>query len=385
MPIRRAARRAPAPPDPAGAGRARRDALPRRGAPALRLRARAARDRLPRRRRPLRSRGSRSRSRPPCRWTRLQRGRRVRRVHAPAGRDGDVRARAGAGDLRAALPYSEDGDARGVRGDGPVLAALAVAVALPGTLAGDGEPLGADAEAADVRADRRDRRGADDEPARGDRRRAQLGLPLHVDPRRGVLALRAAPARLHRGGGGVHGLADRAVPRPRRRRAGPLQIMYGIDGRPSSRRRSSTTWRGTAARRRCASATARRPAPARHLRRADRLGLPLQQVRRADLARRLDGPDAHRRLGLRQLGPARRGHLGGARRPAALHVLAADVLGRDRARDADGEPARPARRPRRWRQARDAIYHQIMDARLEREKQAFVQHYDTTCSTRASC
>ena len=33
-----------------------------------------------------------------------------------------------------------------------------------------------------------------------------------------------------------------------------------------------------------------RPAPARHLRRADGLGLPLQQVRRADLARPLDEP-----------------------------------------------------------------------------------------------
>ena len=52
--------------------------------------------------------------------------------------------------------------------------------------------------------DRRDRRRADHQPARAARRRAQLGLPLHLDPRRRVLALRAAAARLHRGGRGVH-------------------------------------------------------------------------------------------------------------------------------------------------------------------------------------
>ena len=83
-----------------------------------------------------------------------------------------------------------------------------------------------------LRADRRDRRGADVLAARAARRRAQLGLPLHLDPRRRVLALRPAAARLHRGGVGVHGVARRPHARaPRRRRAGPLQIMYGIDGR----------------------------------------------------------------------------------------------------------------------------------------------------------
>ena len=116
--------------------------------------------------------------------------------------------------------------------DGRVLAALARPLALHGPLARDGAPLGAHAQAADLRADRRDRRRADDEPARADRRRAQLGLPLHVDPRRRLLALRAPAARLHRGGGGLHGLA-----RPTASASGdgsgdgPLQIMYG-DRRP---------------------------------------------------------------------------------------------------------------------------------------------------------
>src|SRR5207244_1728805 len=49
---------------------------------------------------------------------------------------------------------------------------------------------------------------------------------------------------------------------------------------------------------------------------------------------------------LRALGPGRRGHLGDARRPTGLRLLAPDVLGRDRARGTDGPPARPARRHR---------------------------------------
>ena len=48
------------------------------------------------------------------------------------------------------------------------------------------------AEGADLRADRRHRRGADDVAARADRRRAQLGLSLLLAARRDVHAVRAA-------------------------------------------------------------------------------------------------------------------------------------------------------------------------------------------------
>ena len=78
---------------------------------------------------------------------------------------------------------------------------------IQGPLARDGQPLGAHPEAPDLPPDRRDRGRAHDEPPRADRRRPQLGLPLHVDPGRGVLALRVASAGVHRRGGGVHGLA----------------------------------------------------------------------------------------------------------------------------------------------------------------------------------
>ena len=124
-------------------------------------------------------------------------------------------------------------------------------------LARDGPALGADAQAAVLRADRGDRRGPDLQPARVDRRPAELGLPLHLDPRRRVHALWPAAHRLHRGGGPLQGLAE-----------GPLATTPTATGParcssctastagPISRRRRSTTWRATAARGRCGSATA---------------------------------------------------------------------------------------------------------------------------------
>ena len=128
-------------------------------------------------------------------------------VHPERGRERRVRARAGVqGRLDRPHRPARRGD-RGVLGDRRVLAPLGRAIAVPGPLARDGRALGADAQAADLPADGRHRRRPHDEPARGDRRPAQLGLPLHVDPRRGLLAVRAPAARLHRGGRRVHELA----------------------------------------------------------------------------------------------------------------------------------------------------------------------------------
>ena len=70
-------------------------------------------------------------------------------------------------------------------------------------LAGGAAALGDHAEADDLRPDRRPGGRADRRPARAGRRRAQLGLPLHLGPRRLVLGLRPAAAGLHRGGGRV--------------------------------------------------------------------------------------------------------------------------------------------------------------------------------------
>ena len=78
----------------------------------------------------------------------------------------------------------------------------------------------------------------------------------------------------------------------------------------------------------------------------NKYGLPIYHDAWIELTR-------NRRLGVRQLGPARRGHLGDARRPPGLHVLAADVLGRDRARDPHraASAACPPTSPAGWRSA----------------------------------
>ena len=92
---------------------------------------------------------------------------------------------------------------------GAVLARLAGPLDLPGPLARDGRPLGHHPQADDLRPDRRAGRRAHRRPARAGRRRAQLGLPLHLDPRRLVLGPCPARAGLHRGGRGVRALAAR--------------------------------------------------------------------------------------------------------------------------------------------------------------------------------
>ena len=79
---------------------------------------------------------------------------------------------------------------------------------------------------------------------------------------------------------------------------GPLRVLYDIDGDMPAR--------GGARPPRAATADSqpgpdrqrrRRPAAARHLRRADRLGLPVQQVRHRDQPRGLERPDPRRSSG----------------------------------------------------------------------------------------
>ena len=126
-----------------------------------------------------------------------------------------------------------------------------------------------------------------------------------------------------------------ARPRP----AAALQILYSIDGGATSPRADPRSPGGLprlapgADRQR-----RRRPAAARHLRRAHGLGLPLQQVRRADLLRPVGGPVPAARLAETHWEEADDGDLGDPRPAPALHLLRPDDLGRLRA----GPAHRPA-------------------------------------------
>ena len=96
-----------------------------------------------------------------------------------------------------------------------------------------------------------------------------------------------------------------------------------------------------------------------------------------DPPRRLGGARADRRVGVRQLGPGRRGHLGDARRKQHftysrlmcwVAVERAVRIARQRGLPADLY---------RWMAARDEIYDQIMARGWNADRGAFVQHYDT--------
>ena len=133
-------------------------------------------------------------------------------------------------------------------------------------------PLADHAQGADLRADRRHRRRADDVAARAHRRRAQLGLPLLLAARRHVHALRAAaaPATATRRAPGATGCCAPSPGDPR-----DLQIMYGVGGRAPAdgvRARLAARLRGLAAG--AHRQRRRRAAPARRLRRGHRRAAP---------------------------------------------------------------------------------------------------------------
>ena len=107
--------------------------------------------------------------------------------------------------VRARVRHERPADAvltRGARAALPrhhaLLAVLAPGLDLSRAVAGDGRALGHDPQAHDVRALGCAGRGADRGPAGAGRRRAQLGLPLHLGARRLVLGRRALRSGLRR-------------------------------------------------------------------------------------------------------------------------------------------------------------------------------------------
>ena len=290
----------------------------------------------------------------------------------PARRRGRL-VRAAAPGARPAL-VGRRGRARASR-DPRLLAALAVRMRLRRALARDGPAVGHHAEALHLRPHRRHGRGAHLQPARDARRRPQLGLPLRVAARLGLHGLRVpAPGLLRRGRALRDWLEERC------RETDPDD--------PSSRSSTASTAASDLTEHELAHLEGYRGSrPVRIGNGAhDQLQLDvygelmdavyLSNKQRAHQLGALEQPAPAARLAGRQLAAPDEGiwEVRGGR--ARLRLLAADVLGGLRARDAHAGPARAARRhaPSGARR-RDEIYEEIMDAGWSPERQAFVQYY----------
>ena len=256
-------------------------------------------------------------------------GRRGRRAGNDRSRGGSgPRGDAGERRRRATAGGAARRGVAAVRRHGGVLAILAWPVDLSWALARGGEPLGDHAQADDVRPDRGAGRGADRGVARAGRRRAQLGLPLHLGPRCVVLGGRAAGHRVRRGGRAVRGVVGRSDPRAGRRRGRAAQ--HHVPGRRVERSQGGGARALVGLPRLAPGADRqrrRRPTAARHLRRGDGQHLRRPPGWASGAGPGLDGDQQRAGLGRGELGPARGGHLGDPRRAPGVHLRAADELG----------------------------------------------------------
>ena len=184
-------------------------------------------------------------------------------------------------------------------------------------------------QGAHLHAHRSDGGGPDDFPAGDPGRRAQLGLPVHLDPRHHLHPPGPPLAQPRLGSRRVHAVrrrrgADRgrfAADHVRDRR--PARPDRVDAGRPLGLRRRTT---GTDRQR------GLRPAPERRFRRGAGLDLAAHPPQRAPSPAPLADRRNAGRVCDRRLARARPGHLGGARQAAALRLVQADVLGRARPR-----------------------------------------------------
>ena len=224
----------------------------------------------------------------------------------------------------------------------------------------------------DLRPDRGRRRGRDHVAARNPWRRAQLGLPLHLDSRHRGNAVGVQHPGFRLGGKRLLQL------RRRRRRCGGRRPAADVRRRRRARRstrRPSTTCPATRALGPCGSATP--PIASASMTcgvpwSGDRPAHRVTAARRPAVADRADPG----RVRARALARARPGYLGGALRAAALHVLqgrcwmAADAGARIAA--AAGEEALAAR----WRAAAEEIRADVLANAVD-ERGVFTQHYGT--------
>ena len=268
------------------------------------------------------------------------------------------------------------------------------ALARPGALPRPSLPrvhpaVGARHQGPHLHAHRGHRRGADDVAARDARRRAQLGLPLHLDPRRD---LHAAGACIGSTSTGRPTTSCSSWPTSSPPRTVRLQIMYGIDGERDLTESTLDHLRATTARGRCASATAPTTSgSSTSTARCSTRSTCTRSVagtcrggcgRSCSAGRVCDGALAH-------AGP---GHLGGSRGAPALPVLEADVLGRARPRRQAGHDAGESDRAGDLAGTADEVRDDILEHGVS-GRGVFRQHYATDAldastllaATSASC
>ena len=140
-------------------------------------------------------------------------------------------------------------------GDRPLLARLGIAQPVSRPLARDSDAFRAGSQATYLPSHRRHCRGAHHQPSRSHRRRAQLGLPLHLGARRRIYCVFADATGIHRRGGRVRPIHAGAGQRGRAQRRRPAQRALRHRRPPQyCRKRRSIIWMATAARNRCVSA-----------------------------------------------------------------------------------------------------------------------------------
>ena len=173
-----------------------------------------------------------------------------------------------------------------------------------------GQALADHAEAADLRADGRHRRGADDVAAGVARRPAQLGLPLLLDPRFDADAVCVPERRLSRRGLGVARMV--AACRGRKARATADHVRHRRRALPAGARAAVVAGlRGQPAR---ADRQRRdRAAPTRRVRRDHGRAARGARSRAGAVVRRLALQKALLDASRERVGDARPGHLGGPR------------------------------------------------------------------------
>ena len=246
--------------------------------------------------------------------------------------------------------------------------------ALQRPVPGHGQALGARAQAADPRRDRRHHRRADDLAARDHRRGAQLGLPLRLAAD-AAFTLAALDAVGHRREADAFMRFLKKV--CRHEGGGHLQIMYGIDGRRDLVERQLDHLSGYLGSRPVRVGNgAVGTAPARRVRGSARdRGHLAPQLRddRGHLAR-APRPGG---LGERELAASRLEHLGGAGRGPALRLQQGDELGGDGSRHPHGRRARASNgNTAEWQDQRETLHAEILERGWSERHQSFTQAYD---------